>query len=118
MFDLCGAVGGLLFFGPLMLAIAAAILLDDGGPVFFRQARLGRARRPFRIVKFRSMRDGARRAAAVPEYPARRVERGRSAADHRSGCGPLRLDRTLGGATVARAAGTDGAGAARRTLAG
>jgi len=58
IFDVCGAVAGLLFFGPLMVGIAAAILLDDGRPVLFRQARLGRGRRSFEIVKFRSMRDG------------------------------------------------------------
>ena len=58
VFDVCGAVGGLLFFGPLMACVAAAILLDDGWPVLFRQARLGRGRRLFEIVKFRSMRDG------------------------------------------------------------
>src|SRR5258708_13714484 len=57
-FDVCGALGGLLFFGPLMAGIAAAILLDDGRAVLFRQARLGRDRRRFEIVKFRSMRDG------------------------------------------------------------
>jgi|SRR5215510_13157104 len=57
-FDLVGAVGGLLFFGPLMASVALAILLDDGGPVCFRQRRLGRGRRPFEIVKFRTMRDG------------------------------------------------------------
>jgi lipopolysaccharide/colanic/teichoic acid biosynthesis glycosyltransferase len=58
IFDLCGALGGLLFFGPLMLGVAAAIVLDDGRPVLFRQTRLGRRRRTFEIVKFRSMRDG------------------------------------------------------------
>ena len=58
LFDVVGALGGALFFAPIMLTIAAAILLDDGGPVLFRQARLGRGRRPFEILKFRSMRDG------------------------------------------------------------
>jgi lipopolysaccharide/colanic/teichoic acid biosynthesis glycosyltransferase len=57
-FDVCGALGGLVFFGPLMVCVAAAILAGDGGPVLFRQARLGRGRRLFEIVKFRSMRDG------------------------------------------------------------
>ena len=57
-FDVCGAVGGLLFFGPVMLCVTGAILLDDGRPVLFRQARLGRGRRVFEILKFRSMRDG------------------------------------------------------------
>jgi lipopolysaccharide/colanic/teichoic acid biosynthesis glycosyltransferase len=45
-------------FAPIALVIAIAILLDDGRPLFFRQPRLGRGRRPFRVVKFRSMRDG------------------------------------------------------------
>jgi lipopolysaccharide/colanic/teichoic acid biosynthesis glycosyltransferase len=58
-FDIVGAAGGLLFFGPVMLCVAAAILLDDGAPVFFRQTRLGRSQRPFQILKFRSMRGGA-----------------------------------------------------------
>lgn len=56
-FDVCGAIGGLLFFGPVMAAIALAIRLDDGGPVLFRQLRLGRHRRAFEILKFRSMRN-------------------------------------------------------------
>ena len=58
LFDLAGASAGLLVFAPVMTVIAAAVLLDDGGPVLFRQIRLGRARRPFTILKFRSMRDG------------------------------------------------------------
>ena len=57
-FDVCGAIGGLVFFAPVMIDVTAAILLDDGGPILFRQVRLGRARRPFEIFKFRSMRDG------------------------------------------------------------
>jgi lipopolysaccharide/colanic/teichoic acid biosynthesis glycosyltransferase len=58
LFDVCGAVGGLLFFAPVMAVAAIAILLDDGRPILFRQARLGLRRRPFEILKFRSMRDG------------------------------------------------------------
>jgi lipopolysaccharide/colanic/teichoic acid biosynthesis glycosyltransferase len=58
LFDLVGAVAGLLSFSPAMAAIAAAIVLEDGWPVLFRQERLGRRRRPFTILKFRSMRDG------------------------------------------------------------
>jgi lipopolysaccharide/colanic/teichoic acid biosynthesis glycosyltransferase len=58
VFDVAGAVGGLLFFAPVMVAVAVAIRLDDGSPVLFRQPRLGLRRRPFDILKFRSMRDG------------------------------------------------------------
>lgn len=58
LFDVAGACGGLLVFGPLMAVIAVAIWLDDGGPILFRQERLGYRRAPFEILKFRSMRDG------------------------------------------------------------
>jgi lipopolysaccharide/colanic/teichoic acid biosynthesis glycosyltransferase len=57
-FDVAGAAGGLLAFAPIMLAIAGAILIEDGGPVLFAQPRAGRRRAPFTILKFRSMRDG------------------------------------------------------------
>jgi len=43
---------------PAALAAAAAIRLTDGGPVLFRQTRLGMNRDPFTLLKFRSMRDG------------------------------------------------------------
>jgi lipopolysaccharide/colanic/teichoic acid biosynthesis glycosyltransferase len=56
-FDVIGAIGGLVFFAPVMAAIAAAILCADGRPLLFRQTRLGRGRRPFTILKFRTMRD-------------------------------------------------------------
>src|SRR6476660_10932 len=56
LFDVTGAIAGLAVFSPLMAMIAVAILIEDGGPILFRQERLGRARRAFRIIKFRSMR--------------------------------------------------------------
>jgi exopolysaccharide biosynthesis polyprenyl glycosylphosphotransferase len=46
---------GLLIISPLMLAIAAIVKLQDGGPVIFRQARIGRDGKPFTVLKFRSM---------------------------------------------------------------
>jgi lipopolysaccharide/colanic/teichoic acid biosynthesis glycosyltransferase len=58
LFDVVGAAGGLLVFSPVMAVLAAAILVEDGHPVLFRQVRLGHARRPFTIVKFRTMTDG------------------------------------------------------------
>ncbi|HEY2431952.1 MAG TPA: sugar transferase [Vicinamibacterales bacterium] len=57
-FDLAGAAAGLVCFAPVMLIAAALILLDDGRPVLFRQTRLGRGRRAFSILKFRTMRNG------------------------------------------------------------
>jgi exopolysaccharide biosynthesis polyprenyl glycosylphosphotransferase len=58
-FDICGAMAALLLFGPLMLVLAVAIRWDTPGPVFFRQVRVGRDGRRFRMVKFRTMVDGA-----------------------------------------------------------
>lgn len=46
---------GLIILAPLLLLIAAAIKIDDPGPVFFRQERVGKNRRPFYIFKFRTM---------------------------------------------------------------
>lgn len=53
--DLLLACIGLLLLSPLMLTIALAIKLDSPGPVFFRQVRVGRGGRLFRIHKFRTM---------------------------------------------------------------
>ena len=55
LLDLAASAAGLLALAPLILAIAAAIKADDGGPVFFRQERVGRGGKPFRIWKFRTM---------------------------------------------------------------
>ena len=56
MFDVVGAVAGLLVFAPAMAVIVLAVVIEDGRPVLFCQERVGYRRRPFRILKFRSMR--------------------------------------------------------------
>jgi lipopolysaccharide/colanic/teichoic acid biosynthesis glycosyltransferase len=53
--DILASAIGLTLLIPLFAVIAAAILFDDGAPVFYRQARIGRSGRRFRINKFRSM---------------------------------------------------------------
>lgn len=45
----------LIVLSPLMLALAGLIKLQDGGPVFYSQLRVGQRGRVFRILKFRSM---------------------------------------------------------------
>jgi exopolysaccharide biosynthesis polyprenyl glycosylphosphotransferase len=55
---------GLVLLAPLFGVIALAIRLESEGPVFFRQARVGRGGRGFRILKFRTMRTGADRLKA------------------------------------------------------
>jgi lipopolysaccharide/colanic/teichoic acid biosynthesis glycosyltransferase len=54
-YDLLFALLGLLVLSPLLALIAAAIKISDGGPVFFRQERVGLYGRRFRIWKFRTM---------------------------------------------------------------
>ncbi len=55
LFDILGSLALIVLSGPVMLAVALAIKLDDGGPVFFRQVRVGKDGRLFRCFKFRSM---------------------------------------------------------------
>lgn len=54
LIDWFGAALLLLLIAPLMLGLAIAVMLD-GGPVFFRQDRVGRNGRVFKMIKFRSM---------------------------------------------------------------
>lgn len=55
LFDALAAAIGLLLLAPVLLAVAIAVRLDSPGPVFFRQERVGRGGRTFRIHKFRTM---------------------------------------------------------------
>ena len=53
--DIVLSAGALCVLWPVFLLLAAAIVADDPGPVFYRQVRIGRGGKPFRIYKFRSM---------------------------------------------------------------
>jgi len=55
LFDMIVAGAGLIVFAPVSLLIALGIKLEDGGPVFFTQERVGRDCRVFLAYKFRSM---------------------------------------------------------------
>ena len=55
LFDVALASVGLLLSAPVWAVIAVAIKLDDGGPVFYAQERVGQGGRRFRSWKFRSM---------------------------------------------------------------
>src|SRR4051812_42442960 len=55
-FDIAFSATVLLCISPLLAAIALLIKLEDGGPIFFRQIRVGRHGREFIMFKFRSMR--------------------------------------------------------------
>jgi exopolysaccharide biosynthesis polyprenyl glycosylphosphotransferase len=58
-FDLVVASAALLLLSPAMLIVAIAIWVEDRGPVFYRQLRMGLDGKPFAILKFRSMKVGA-----------------------------------------------------------
>jgi lipopolysaccharide/colanic/teichoic acid biosynthesis glycosyltransferase len=58
-FDLALSGAGLIASAPLWAVFAAAIRIEDGGPVFFRQERAGIGGRSFMAIKFRSMRPDA-----------------------------------------------------------
>ena len=53
--DIVLSTAALAVLWPLLLLIALAVVIDDPGPVFYRQVRIGRGGKPFRIFKFRSM---------------------------------------------------------------
>ena len=65
LFDIVASGLGLIVLSPLFLILAIWIKLDSKGPVFYRQVRVGRNNKDFRIFKFRSMRVGADRGSLV-----------------------------------------------------
>lgn len=77
-FDLLAAVALLILAAPIMLVTMLLILFEDGGPVFYRQERVGFGGKIFKVTKFRSMRtdaekDGKPRWASSNDDRATRV---------------------------------------------
>ncbi|HEX4924103.1 MAG TPA: sugar transferase [Bdellovibrionales bacterium] len=75
-FDLLGCFAAALIFTPAWLLISLLIWIDDRGPVYFVQTRIGRHGKPIRVFKFRTMRAGAvtragrvLRASGLDELP-------------------------------------------------
>lgn len=65
LFDIISSGLGLLALTPLFLFLAIWIKLDSKGPVFYRQVRVGKDNKDFRIFKFRSMRVGSDKGSLV-----------------------------------------------------
>ena len=63
--DIVFSFFGLRFLSPLFLIVALWIVIDDPGPVFYRQQRVGRHNRDFGLLKFRSMRVGADKMSLI-----------------------------------------------------
>ena len=55
MLDILLSLCGIVVLAPIFLILAAAIVIDDPGPVFFRQTRVGIHKTHFQILKFRTM---------------------------------------------------------------
>ncbi|CAI2649684.1 sugar transferase [Apilactobacillus kunkeei] len=55
LFDIAASLFALLITLPLTLVVSLCIYLDDRGPIFYTQERIGKDGQPFRIYKFRSM---------------------------------------------------------------
>ena len=62
--DVVVSATALVLLSPVMAAVAIAIRMGDGKPVLFRQTRVGQWGRPFEVVKFRTMVQGAERLQA------------------------------------------------------
>ena len=74
--DCLVSAAALLVLSPLLLLIALAVKLDSPGPVFYRQERVGKDGKPFRIFKFRTMVTGAdRRGPAITVGKDSRITR-------------------------------------------
>ncbi len=65
IFDILASGCGLLILSPLFLVLAIWIKLDSKGPVFYRQVRVGKDSKDFRIYKFRSMRTDADKSSLI-----------------------------------------------------
>ena len=65
LFDIVASGCGLLVLSPVLLIVALWVKLDSKGPIFYRQVRVGKHNKDFRIFKFRSMRVGADKGSLV-----------------------------------------------------
>ncbi len=59
LFDIAAAFAGLVISSPLLIVCALLVRLTSRGPVLFRQTRVGYRGRPFTLIKFRTMVQGA-----------------------------------------------------------
>ena len=65
LFDIIASGFGLIVLSPIFFILAIWIKLDSKGPVFYRQVRVGKDNKDFRIFKFRSMRVGSDKGSLV-----------------------------------------------------
>lgn len=75
LFDIVFSFAGLIALLPLFVIVALLVRLDSEGPVFFRQVRVGKDFKPFKIYKFRTMHVGAERGPLITVGGDTRVTR-------------------------------------------
>lgn len=68
-FDAVAALCALIVFSPVLIVLIVVLLIGGGGRVFYRQERLGLHGKPFRIVKFRTMKVNSEAAGPRLEQP-------------------------------------------------
>lgn len=66
--DIVGSIIGLVIFLPIFLVTSCAIFIEDHGPIFFKQIRIGKQGQPFYILKFRSMVSDAEKKRHIIEH--------------------------------------------------
>ena len=66
IFDLVLSILGIIVISPLCIVVGIAIKLNDKGPIFFKQKRIGLNGKPFQILKFRSMKIDSKKYAHCP----------------------------------------------------
>jgi lipopolysaccharide/colanic/teichoic acid biosynthesis glycosyltransferase len=65
LFDIISSLVGLIFISPIFLVVPILIKFDSKGPVFFKQWRIGKGGRPFKIYKFRTMVQDAEKVGSL-----------------------------------------------------
>lgn len=58
IFDFTASLCGLILLSPILIVVALLIRLNLGSPIFFTQDRVGKNNKVFKMIKFRSMKDG------------------------------------------------------------
>ncbi len=74
LFDIIASGCGLIILSPLLLVLAIWIKLDSKGPVFYRQVRVGRHNKDFRIFKFRRRKHSMKSAGHRQNYTELKIE--------------------------------------------
>ena len=57
-FDIVAALGGLIIFSPIIIVVAILVRVNLGSPILFTQDRVGKNNKIFKMMKFRTMKDG------------------------------------------------------------